>query len=302
MLVEKERTLGFIRVFGPLGQATTLNFVLFPALGFAISLFFVPGRSKAFWGFVTFFFLTAIILTGSRSAVLALWSFFLLCLLVSRIRSLKVLVPIGALFGITSLFVDIPERYFALIDRSRTETYKTAYRTFSSRPRNVVIGVGNGGMYSMLHDNTMRRLHNRADDRYYLATKYTDFGFTLRSAHSTFGQVLVETGVVGFGLLIIPLLWMLRRLLGQRYRRARDPWTIQGRLVLASCVASMAFMTVNTFFFNLPWLVFIWILFAITGAETVAETSMLAETDLAHPVEEFAPASGQYSQDSLMWG
>jgi O-antigen ligase len=273
--------LGFIRVFGPLGKATTLNFILFPVLGFTTGMLFVPGYSKTFWGLITFVIFATIVGTGSRGAVLCMAAFGILILVTLRVvKALKVIVPVALILGGVTIFTGIPQRYLEMVDPGRTETYKTAFRAFSSRPRNVIVGVGNGGMYSMLHDNTIRGL--RGQQRWYLLTKETEFGFTLRSAHSTVTQVLVETGSVGFLLLMTVLLWVLRRFLGRRYRRCRDPWTIQARLTLAGCAASMVFMIPNTFFFNLPWLVFIWSMFVITAGETVAESSWLAENEQAY--------------------
>lgn len=277
--------LGFIRVFGPLGKSTTLNFILFPALGFAIGMLFVPGHSKGFWGLITFIIFTTIVGTGSRGAVLCMAAFGILILVTLRVfKALKVIVPVMLILVVVIFFTGVPQRYFEMMDESRTETYKTAFRVFKSRPRNAIVGVGNGGMYSMLHDDTLRRLHLRL--RWYLSTQETEFGFTLRSAHSTFTHVLVETGLVGFMLLMTILLWALRRFLGKRYRRCRDPWTIQARLTLAGCAASMVFMIPNTFFFNLPWLVFIWSIFVITAAETVAESSWLAENEQVRAADE----------------
>ncbi|MHC4693734.1 MAG: O-antigen ligase family protein [Planctomycetota bacterium] len=286
--------LGFIRVFGPLGKATTLNFILFPALGFTTGMLFVPGHSKGFWGLVTFVIFVTIVGTGSRGAVLCMAAFGILILVTLRImKAIKVVVPVALVLGIVIFFTGIPQRYFEMIDTPRTETYKTAFRVFGSRPRNVIVGVGNGGMYSMLHDDTLRGLHGRR--RWYLSTNETEFGFTLRSAHSTLTHVLVETGLVGFILLSTVLLWALRRFIGQRYRRCRNPWMIQARLTLAGCAASMVFMIPNTFFFNLPWLVFIWSIFVITAAETVAESSWFEENEQMYAADE----SLSYSEEQF---
>ena len=279
--------LGFIRVFGPLGKSTTLNFILFPMLGFTTGMLFIPGYSKGFWGFITFVIFVTIVGTGSRGAVLCIAALGVLILVTLRVfTALKVVMPVALILVVVTFFTGVPKRYFEMIDTARTETYKTAFRVFTSRPRNMIVGVGHGGMYSMLHDDTLRRRQRRL--RWFLSTMETEFGFTLRSAHSTFTQVLVETGLVGFLLLITVLLWALRRFLGKRYRRCRDPWTIQARLTLAGCAASMVFMIPNTFFFNLPWLVFIWSIFVITSAETVAENSWLAENEQVRATDESA--------------
>jgi O-antigen ligase len=251
-----------------------------------MGMLFVPGHSKGFWGLITFVIFTTIVGTGSRGAVLCMATFGILVLLTLRVfKALKVIVPVALILVVVTFFTGVPRRYFEMVDPARTETYKTAFRVFVSRPRNMIVGVGHGGMYSMLHDDTLRRRYRRL--RWYLSTMETEFGFTLRSAHSTFTQVLVETGLVGFMLLSTVLLWALRRFLGKRYRRCRDPWTIQARLTLAGCAASMVFMIPNTFFFNLPWLVFIWSIFVITAAETVVESSWIVEIEQVLANDEF---------------
>jgi O-antigen ligase len=277
--------LGFIRVFGPLAPSTSLNFVLFPALGFTMGMLFVPGRSKVFWGLITFVFFVTIIGTGSRGAVLCMAAFGILILVTLSItKALKVIVPVALIFGAVIFFTGIPERYFTMEDTYRTDTYKTGFRAFSFRPRNVIVGVGHGGLYSLLHDNTLRRLHGKTT--WYLKTKDTEFGFTLTNSHSTILQSLIETGIVGFVLLMTALLWVLRRFLGRRYRRCRDPWTMQARLTLAGCAASMVLMITSVFFYHVCWLVFIWSILAVTAAETTAESSWYSATHQLYAADE----------------
>jgi len=279
--------LGFIRVFGPLSPSTSLNFILFPILGFTTGLLFIPGRSKAFWGFITFVIFVTIIGTGSRGAILCMVAFVLLLLVALRVfRALKVITPVALILGTVLLFTGLPKRFVTMEDPSRSETYKTAFRVFTSSPGNVIIGTGHGGFYSLLHDNTLRILHGRGAG--YLHSRETEFGYSLTNSHSTYFQALIETGLIGFVLLMIALLWIIRFLLGRRYRQCLDPWTIQARLTLAGCTASMVLMITSVFFYNLPWLVFIWSIFAITATETTAESSWLLENEPAYEADELA--------------
>jgi hypothetical protein len=278
-------TLGFIRVFGPLGAATTLNFILFPVLGFTAGQLFIPNRSKMFWGLITFFTFSVIISTGSRGAVLCLAAFFVFTIMGLGVsKALKFLIPVAFVLGIVILFVEIPERFVVLADRERAETYKTGLRAVTSSPQSFVAGVGHGGLYSSLHDNTLRMLYGEGYE--FLFSRETEWGFTLTSAHSTFTNVFVETGILGLTVLMIPLLWILRQLFGRRYSRYRDPITIQAKMILAGCAGSIAFMAANTFFVSKPWLVFLWSVFVIVGAETLAETKRLAESEQSCEADE----------------
>jgi len=270
--------LGFIRVFGPLGASTSLNFVMFPVLGFSVGQLFVPSRSKILWGSIAAILLMCIIGTGSRGAILCLGAFIMLALVtLGAIKALKFLIPAMFAFGVIILIKGVPERFLEFQDSARFETYRTGFRVLTSSPRNFFFGVGHGGLYSLLHDNTMRSL--RGLGFAHMATKETEFGFTLTNSHSTILQPLFENGVIGFLLLMIPLFWIVTRLFGRHYRKHRDPVTLQARMTLAGCTASMVLMLTSVFFFHASWLVFIWSIFAIAGVETVSETRWLAESE-----------------------
>jgi|GEM_PF-5759140 len=289
-------TLGFIRVFGPLGGSTSLNFVILPALGFSVGQLFVPSRSKILWGAITAILLIAAIGTGSRGAVLCLGAFCILILLTLRItKALKFLLPVVLVLGIVIAFTGIPERFLTMQDTARIETYKTGLRALTSSPRNFFVGVGHGGLYSLLHDNTIRMLKGLAFS--HMATKETEFGFTLTNSHSTILQPLFENGVLGFAIMVIPLLWIFTRLFGRHYRKYHDPLTIQARMTLAGCTASMVLMLTSVFFFHTTWLVFIWAIFVIAGTETMAETRWLAESGRPREADELTYYGKEYS-----WG
>lgn len=82
-----DTSLGFNWMFGPLGKATTLLFILLPTLGFCMGMIAVPGRSRLFWIAMSLFFLLSTLATGSRGALVCL-GMFGLCLLASlRLRA-----------------------------------------------------------------------------------------------------------------------------------------------------------------------------------------------------------------------
>jgi len=264
-----EYTLGFIRVFGPLAPASTLSFALFPALGYAISMLFMSGRSKGFWGAITLIVLIGIIGTGSRAAVLGLGSFVFVFMLVSKVRSLVFVLPVGVLLGIMVLYVGIPERYIHFKDTTRFETYTTGLRAFSSSPQAIMFGVGHGRLYSQLHENTFRMATRKAS--WHLRVRGTEYGVSFYESHSTIVRLLAETGLIGFCLFMVILVWLVFRLFALRYSRIKDPVMLQPRIALAGCVSTFILMPFDIYFLTYTWLTFIWLIFAIAAAETIGE-------------------------------
>lgn len=272
-----EYALGFIRVFGPLAPASTLSFALLPALSYSMSMFLIQGKSKFLWGTLTLIIFVGILATGSRAAVLGLMVFVFVYILVHKISAFKIIVPIAVLFGVIIAIMGIPERFRTLEDRSRLETYKTALRSFASSPQAVIVGVGHGHLYSLLHDNTLRSLHHM--DRWYLQTKDSPYGFTLRNSHSSFLQPLAENGLIGFSLFIIIEIFLLWRLFAWRYSRMPDIRIRQGRVALVGCVAGFVLMSLDVYILSSSWLSFIWLIYAICAAETIGEVCQQAETE-----------------------
>lgn len=267
------RTLGFIRVFGPLGTATTLNFILLPALGFCVGMFFQRGVTRVFWGAMSLFFITMIVLTGSRGGLLSFISFCLLMLLSLRIRSIVYLAPTAAIIATIVFFVGVPERFRHMEDSSRSETYRTAIRLWVHNPQNVVFGAGHGAIYSKLHDDVYRATYGKS--MFYLAEDQTPFGYTLRSSHSAILRCLAETGLVGFALAGIPLTWLLARLMRGRRQLPQAAW-IRAKCILAGCLAMVPYMALEEFFICSFWVVVLWTAYAVIGAETMDDAHALA--------------------------
>jgi hypothetical protein len=258
--------LNFIRLFGPLGTSTTLNFALTPVLGVCVGMLFLPRTWKLFWGGLALFVVACIVATGSRGGLVSFAAFCLLLLVSLRLRSILFLAPVGMILAGIVLFVGAPDRFRDLEDRSRFDTYDTALRVWSFRPRNVVMGAGHGALYSKLHDDSLRYIEQQG--RWYLVDEKTPFGYTLRNSHSALLRSLVETGAIGFLLQCVPLLWLMGRLLLPR-PGGREPRALFGRSVLAGCSAMIAYMAVEEFFISAFWVVLLWTMFAVIGAETV---------------------------------
>ena len=167
-------TLGFIRVFGPLGKPTTLNFIMLPALGVSIGMMFLRGPMKLFWLLLSMFFLMCILGTGSRGGVLCLGTFGMLMLLFAGHRALFVLIPAAIALLALVATVGVPERFRSFEDNARVSTYETGWHAYTRDPGTVVLGRGHGALYTKLHDDTMRKM--LGEDRWYLLDHRTEYG------------------------------------------------------------------------------------------------------------------------------
>lgn len=265
--------LSFIRMYGPLGTSTTLNFLLLPLLGICVGMLFLPRTWKPVWITAALFFTACIVLTGSRGGLISFAAFCVLLLPAVRIRSMMFLAPLSILLLFVILLVGVPERFRDLQDRSRFDTYATAIRAWSVNPQTVLFGTGHGALYSKLHDDSLRYI--QGESRWFLMEDKTQFGYTLRNSHSVFVRSLAETGVVGFCLQVIPLLWMIGRLLLPR-PGARHRTLLFGRSVLAGCAAMAAYMAAEEFFITAFWVTVLWTMFTVIGAETVKEQGVAA--------------------------
>ncbi len=266
-------SLGFIRMFGPLGSATTLNFAIIPALGFAIGSVFDRGANRAFWAVVALLLLVAILGTGSRGGVLCLAAFIAVLMLVLRIRSVTVLIPIAMVLGMLVVVFGVPERFRDFRDRGREVTYATAWRAFTSSPQATSIGLGHGALYSRFHDDTQRRQLGK--DRWYLLTYRTPYGDTLRGSHTAILRTLAETGIVGGILFLIPILWLVSNtFLGGR-REASLASRLEGKACLAGCIGVVPYMALDEFFVGASWIMVLWVSFVVIGCEVIASNRAL---------------------------
>ena len=265
-----ERTaagLGFIRVFGPLGTATTLNFVLLPALGFSFGMTYMRTWSWPLWLLMTLFFIGCVIATGSRGGLVCLATFVVLLMLWVRIRAALLLVPLVLALVSVLAVVGLPERFRSLQDHARTTSYATALRTYTSSSWNVMLGAGHGALYTKLHDDSLRKMLGK--DRWYLLDHETDFGYSLRNSHSAVVRTLVETGIPGLVLMLTPLAWLLARPLSRSFRAASHPHRILLRSALAGCAAALPLAVFEELFISAFWVVALWTIYAVCAAEGV---------------------------------
>jgi hypothetical protein len=262
--------LGFIRIFGPLGKSTTLNFIILPALGYSLGKVFVPSSTRLLWLLLTLFFVGCIVSTGSRGGILCLATFTLLLLLFGRLRAVAILLPFGVVLAVVIAVVGVPERFRSLHDSARVATYETGWNTYSSSVRNIMFGAGHGALYTKLHDDSTRKM--LGEDRWYLLDHRTEYGYSLRNSHSAILRSIFETGPAGFALTMLPLLWLGSRPLSRGFRKAKQPNRMLLRSAWAGCVAVIPYFFLEEFFVSAFWILVIWSIFAVCIAECGDET------------------------------
>jgi len=257
--------LGFVRIFGPLGRSTTLNFAILPALGFSFGMVFLRPGKRALWILLTLFFTSCILATGSRGGILCLATFGMLLLIWGRSRAVLVLIPIALFLATVVAATGVPERFKSLGDSARLRTYETALYAYSSSPRNVLLGAGHGALYTKLHDDSVRK--SMAEDRWLLLDHYSEYGYTLRNSHSAILRSLVETGWPGLLCTLVPLAWLLFRPASRSFRGVAQPYRMFLRSALAGCVALVPYLFFEEFFISAFWIVCIWTVYAVLAAE-----------------------------------
>ena len=265
-------SLGFIRMFGPLGKSTTLLLILLPCLGFCIGMLSIPGRSKLLWMLMSGFFIFATFATGSRGSVLCLGAFVLCLMAALRHRAIWFVFPSGLVVLLIVAVFGVPERFQNFEDQSRFQTYATALRAFSASAEHVAFGTGHGQLYSTLHDNTERKMLQRP--RWYLLDDRNEYGYTLRSSHTAILRPLAETGIIGFTFASIPLVWILKRLLLPKTRIGKCRYGLHATCALSGCAATIPYLALDEFFVSSFWVVVLWCTFVVIAAESQWDADM----------------------------
>lgn len=265
-----EAALGWIRVHGPLFGAATMGVVVLPVMAYCLGIFLTRGAGKILWAVLAIFFIVAIVLSGSRAALLGVAFLLLLLALMFPIKATKFLVPTLILVGVALLVWDVPERLRVLKDTARFESYKTGMRAFASGPPSILVGHGHGSFY-----NSINPAKTVTPWRKVVGTQMTRYGFSLVNSHSTYIQTLVETGLVGFVLVITPLMWLTWRCFAKRYRRIKTPMMLQARIRLLGAMATFPLMAMDAYIIRNYWLTTVWAVYAVSAAEEVEEAEYL---------------------------
>jgi hypothetical protein len=197
------------------------------------------------------FMLLVLLATLSRSALLGLACGALVLALPYRryLRKPALLVPLGAVVGVVAVVVLVRLDFFLTVLRARTNTSRGA-----ASPHFEVYGF----IPDVLSSNPFFGLGlNNFAVYYEHVTGRPDFG-----PHSFYVATIVETGLVGFALLVVFVGWMFARLgaarrLGRALAAAGDPasarlrplaWGMTAGLV-ATLVANVFYLTMTFYYF-----------------------------------------------------
>jgi len=264
-----EVTLGWIRVHGPLFGAATMGMVILPTIGHCAGQFLTQGKGKLLWAILAIFFIIAIVLSGSRGGLVGIAFLLLLLILISPTKTSKFIVPLLVLVVLALLFWNIPERFRQLRDTARFESYKTGLRAFTSGPLPILIGHGHGSFYG---EEAITR--PSALGRARLGSRYTEYGPSLVNSHSTYLHTLVETGLIGFLLVVTPLVWLTKKYFAGKYRKIKTLEMLRARVVLAGVIATLPLMAFDHYIIQNFWIFLIWATYAVSAAEEIEQLEL----------------------------
>jgi O-antigen ligase len=278
--------LSWVRVHGPLVSAAAIGFLVIPIAAYCIGAVVGSRKAKLLWFFLSIYFLLVVVLSGSRAGLVGILFFLPLLAVTQRKKVLWVVFPI-ILLGLAAVMIwGIPERFKNLQDTDRFETYKTGIKAFYSEPSAYLFGRGHGDFYRLSGDIEPAGISMVERERG-VYSRMSKYGFTLERSHSTYIKVLVETGIVGFSLVVTPLIWLFWRCYASRYRKIVSPEMTRARITLVGIIATFPLMALDHYIIQNFWIFVVWSIYAVTAAEEVKEAEYLETCKyLDHSVEE----------------
>jgi putative inorganic carbon (HCO3(-)) transporter len=286
--------LGFVRrprLGGPIGEQNRYAQVMIVLLPLALFRFWGErsGLLRVFAAAATFLILSAILLTFSRGAAVALLGLFVIMIVWRYIRlhqaalmllTLIVLIAtiapdyilrLDTIRSVQGLFSDEGEDPDGAI-RGRFQSNLAALNAFLDHP---VLGVGPGQyakQYSRQYGNAV-------------GIKYFD---TIRRAHNLYLEVAADTGLIGFvSFMTIVMMTMIHLWRSRRYWLHRHPEF--ANMATALLLSLMAYL-MTAVFLHLSYERYYWFLLALANS---AIYMLQRETIAAEAAEEVAPA-GDY--------
>ena len=266
--------LGWVRVYGPLAGAATVGVLVIPAAAYCIGAVVGAGKMKPLWLFLSVYFLLVVLLSGSRAGLLGVSFLVILLAVTQRKKILWALIPIISIGVVAIMIWGIPERFKNLQDTDRVESYKTGLRAFYSNPSAFLLGRGHGDFYRLSGDIRQKAISMIARERG-VYSRISEHGFTLERSHSTYIKTLVETGIVGFLLVLTPLIWIFWRCYAGKYRKIKTPEMTRARITLVGVIATFPLMAMDHYIIQNFWIFLVWSIYAVSAAEEVKEVEYL---------------------------
>jgi len=223
--------------------------------------------ARSWWGRLLSFCALAItvlalLLTMSRSALLSL--LVLIIVFLVRLRLYRRLLPVVLLGSI--LLAAMPASFFRRIQEAtetggagRTDIWRASLEMLKHYP---LVGTGLGNFVIVY--------------RQYAGYSPKFHGFT-RSPHNTYLDVLVELGVLGFGLFLIAIVTQIRDVSkSEKYSPVSRVWVVAGEAALYSLLVYGFF--VDLIWDKSFWLAGMFLAFAIMGQRRTTDQPLQAST------------------------
>lgn len=196
-------------------------------------------KEKIFWWLVLVFQLMEIFLTLSRAGIAGIFLFGAGWFLLKRKRGLGFL-GVLVIFGILGLYFVFPPKESEFMPGGRERIFRKGIIAFTKRP---ILGWGWANFDYAFESATWPIKFNQ--------DVYVD------KAHSNLLEVLVTTGLVGFTIYLLMIIWIIREI-----RVIREPWR---RTILMSFLLFLFHSQTNVISIN-EELIF-WLILGIAGGE-----------------------------------
>ncbi len=191
---------GIDRFKGPLFGSSVGHILIVPCLAVSLDRLTRTESRKAqsLWLLISIIFSVSCLGLGSRSAVICLCCFALTLTLTVKGLERKLLyasslVALGAMSAIVVFSRASIDRLGSLEDTTRTYTYETAFRIFSSSWQTCLVGSGYGSIWPWYLTDML----DGGPQAYSEYISSTPFGETLYHPHSTLALLGAELGLLG---------------------------------------------------------------------------------------------------------
>jgi len=195
-----DKSIGYRRLYGPLGGSTSLGIILIPISGYFLHLY--TKKSKIFYILIVLSASFLIVLTASRAALIGQTLLLILFFFVSKKRifltvSIALLALMIFLSVGTKYSIDIPEKFHLskiIFDQNRVLASKTTLKAWLSSSTSFFLGVGYNKLVLITKDWNLSTAGIMIPEKLVL----TEYGFLPRGPHSIFNWVISGSGLIGF--------------------------------------------------------------------------------------------------------
>jgi len=193
-----DRSIGFRRLYGPLGHSTSLGLVLIPICGYSLLLLKIIPKTKHLLAFIASSIL--VILTGSRVAILGYMLLLAYCLLRWRwyvavsLLAMSFLVLFLLCGDIAPLLPQKlnPFKMTTYADNNRLLAFLTCCNAWLSTPVSIFFGVGYSEIILLTKKSFLSSAGLMKHEHF-----VTVYGYLPGGPHSIFNWAVSSTGLIG---------------------------------------------------------------------------------------------------------